>query len=243
MFGDRFHKKTVIISIVILLIALVSYRMLISVNTGGSGIAMSEPSSMSHRRDADRRQQIIAAAWQVISREGISAASLRTIAAEMAATTGLVTRYFPEKQGLLLAALEHAVGFLNREVAAANINLTGKARLDATVLAALPVTKERRLAWKVWVAFMAELPASPELARAHAKFPGSLRQTLVRGLREAQLAGDISPETYPPQMADTLVGQIIGLGVQTTIEPARYPAEKLPGLIAPFYLRMTERPD
>jgi len=203
---------------------------------------MSEQFSMRSGPDADRRQQVIAAAWRVISREGISAASLRTIATEMAATTGLVTRYFPEKQGLLLAALEQAADFLNREVSSANINLKGKARLDATVLAALPITKERRQAWEVWVAFMAELPSAPELAKAHAEFPSSLRQTLVKGLREGQLAGEISPEIYPPQVADSLVSQIIGLGVRAVTDPAHFPAEKLPGMMAPYLFSVTGKP-
>lgn len=188
--------------------------------------------------NAYRRQMIIAATWRVISREGISAASMRTIAAEMAATTGLVTRYFPDKQGLLLAALEQSVGFLNQEVAAANANLTGKARLEATVLAALPVTEERLQAWKVWVAFMAELPGAPDLAGAHAVFTGGLRQTLVKVLREAQLAGQIAPEIYPPHLADMMVFQIIGLGALAVNEPGRYPTHKLPGQIAPFFERL-----
>lgn len=244
MFESSSYKIILMIAIAILLITFAIYPKLIPVNNGPVGIAMSEQSNKRPRlEEGDRRQQIIAAAWRVISREGISAASLRTIAAEMDATTGLITRYFPEKQNLLLAALEQSTGFLNREVATANINLTGKARLEATVLAALPVTQERLKAWKIWVAFMAELPGEPKLARTHAEFPGSLRQTLIKGLREAQLAGDIAPEIYPPQLADGLLSQIIGLGVQATTEPDRYPAAKLPGLIARYYLRMMERPN
>lgn len=192
----------------------------------------------SYRSDEERRQQIIAAAWRVIIREGISAATMRPIAAEMKATTGLVTRYFPEKQGLLLAALEQAAGFLNREIAMATINLTGKARLEAAVLAALPLTEERMRAWKIWVAFMAELPGAPELAQAHAGFPGALRQTLIKGLREAQLAGAVSPEIYPPHQADMLLNQIIGLGARAAIAPRHYPADKQKSLIAAFVAQM-----
>ncbi len=79
-----------------------------------SSISPGRSNRSSYKSDEDRRQQIIAATWRVIRREGISAASLRTISAEMNSTTGLLTRYFPEKQGLLLAALEQAAGFLSR---------------------------------------------------------------------------------------------------------------------------------
>lgn len=237
---------------------------MIQADNGAPGNIMSEQSvrepgrsnRSSYTSDKQRRQQVIAATWRVISREGISAASLRTIAAEMDATTGLVTRYFPEKEGLLLAALEKSVGFLNQEIAMATINLTGKARLEAAVLAALPMTPERLQAWKIWVAFMAELPGAPDLARAHAEFPGApdlasvhaefpggLRQMLVKSMREAQIADEIAAEIYPPQRADMLVIQIIGLGVLAVNEPGRYPAVKLPSLIAPLYNGMIVRPN
>ena len=207
---------------------------------------MSEQSSISpgksnrsnYKSDEERRQQIIAATWRVIRQEGISAASLRTISAGMNSTTGLLTRYFPEKQGLLLAALEQAAGFLSREMEAASATYTGMARVEAAVLAALPVTPERLHAWQVWVAFMGELPGSRDLSAAHAVFPDQLRHILVRGLREAQLDGQIASESYPPQLADMLLNQIIGLGVRGVGEPARYPAEKLPGLIAPLFARL-----
>lgn len=223
---------------------------MIQANDGAPGNIMIEQSvrepgrsnRSSYTSDKERRQQVIAATWRVISQKGISAASLRTIAAEMDATTGLVTRYFPEKEGLLLAALEKSVGFLNQEIATSTINLTGKARLEAAVLAALPMTPERLHAWKIWVAFMAELPGAPDLARVHAEFPGGLRQMLVKSIREAQLASEVAKEIYPPQQADMLVIQIIGLGVLAVNEPGRYPAEKLPSLIAPLYNGMIVRP-
>ncbi len=203
-------------------------------------IGPSRSNRSSYKSDEERRQQIIAATWRVICREGVSAASLRTISAEMNSTTGLLTRYFPEKQGLLLAALEQAAGFLSRDVEAASAIHIGMARVEAAVLAALPLTPERLQAWQVWVAFIGELTGRPELARAHAVFPDKLRQTLVQGLREAQLGGQIAPETYPPQLADILLNQVTGLGVRGVSDPVRYPAEKLPGLIAPFFARLID---
>ncbi len=203
-------------------------------------IGPSRSNRSSYKSDEERRQQIIAATWRVICREGVSAASLRTISAEMNSTTGLLTRYFPEKQGLLLAALEQAAGFLSRDVEAASAIHIGMARVEAAGLAALPLTPERLQAWQVWVAFIGELTGRPELARAHAVFPDKLRQTLVQGLREAQLGGQIAPETYPPQLADILLNQVTGLGVRGVSDPVRYPAEKLPGLIAPFFARLID---
>lgn len=197
----------------------------------------------SYTTDEERRQRVVAAAWRVICRDGITAASLRTIAREMRATAGLVTRYFAEKQGLMLAALQQAAGMLSQQVEAAAASHTGMARVEAVVLAALPVTQLRFQAWQVWVAFMAELPGAPDLGAAHTVFPDRLRQILIQGLREAQLEGRIAAQTHTPQLADMLLNQIIGVGVRAVNAPQRYPAEKLPGLIAPFFAQMVKKPD
>lgn len=188
--------------------------------------------------NAYRRQQVIDATWRVIGRNGITGASLRNIAEDMGLTTGFVTRYFPEKEALLLATLEGAVALLGHDIVDASANHTQMARVEAAVMAALPITDESLAAWQVWVAFWGALPGEPELARAHAVFPDQLRQILVQGLREAQLAGQIAPQTYPPQLADMLLSQIIGVAVRRVSDPVRYPAEKLPGLIAPFFARL-----
>lgn len=188
--------------------------------------------------NAYRRQQVIDATWRVIGRNGITGASLRNIAEDMGLTTGFVTRYFPEKEALLLASLEGVVALLGRDIVDASANHTQMARVEAAVMAALPVTDESLSAWRVWVAFLGALPGEPGLATAHTVFPDQLRQILVQGLREAQLAGQIAPHIYPPQLADMLLNQIIGLGVRAVSDPARYPGEKLPGLIAPFFARL-----
>ncbi len=205
--------------------------------------SLAEPARItrkSYTTDEERRQRVVAAAWRVICREGITAASLRAIAKEMRATAGLVTRYFAEKQGLMLAALHQASGLLRQEVEAAASPYTGMARLEAAVLAALPLNPERFQAWRVWVAFMGELPGAPDLGAAHTVFPDRLRQLLVQGLREAQLDGRIPAQTHTPQLADMLLNQIIGLGVRAVNAPQRYPGEKLPGLIAPFFAWMPQ---
>jgi AcrR family transcriptional regulator len=240
-----------LVAIVILLIAVAIQGRLAPIINGPAVKAMSDQSIIAphkanrsaYRSDEERVQQILAATWRVIGRDGISAASLRTIAAELGATTGLVTRYFPEKQGLLLAALERATSFLSREVETASAPHTGVARLQAVIPAALPVTSEKFQAWQVWIAFMGELPGSPDLGKVHAMFPDRMRRTLVKALREAQLAGRIAPETHIPHLADMLLNQIIGAGVRGINEPGRYPAEKLPEQIAPFFTRIMEKPN
>ena len=64
------------------------------------------PTERQHAHDA--RDRIARACWRLVADQGIAAISLRQIAAEMAVTTGFLTRYFNAKQPLLLHALARA---------------------------------------------------------------------------------------------------------------------------------------
>src|SRR5262249_20218224 len=55
-----------------------------------------------------RRSEFVEAAWRVIRREGLSAATLRRVASEVSFTTGALTHYFSNRQALLVQALRAA---------------------------------------------------------------------------------------------------------------------------------------
>ncbi len=53
-----------------------------------------------------RREEIAQALWRVVRRDGIRAASVRTIAAEAGWSAGAVRYYFPDQDGLLSFAMD-----------------------------------------------------------------------------------------------------------------------------------------
>jgi AcrR family transcriptional regulator len=57
----------------------------------------------------ERRREIARAAWRVMTRDGMTAASVRTVAAEAGLSTGALRHYFADQAGLLLFAAEHTV--------------------------------------------------------------------------------------------------------------------------------------
>jgi AcrR family transcriptional regulator len=60
--------------------------------------------------DHDERRRLIAqAAWRVISRDGVRAASVRTVAAEAGLSTGALRHYFDDHASLLLFAARHSL--------------------------------------------------------------------------------------------------------------------------------------
>ena len=52
-----------------------------------------------------RRRDVSEAVWRVLARHGFGGLTLRAVAAEMGASTGLLTHYFPSKDALVRHAL------------------------------------------------------------------------------------------------------------------------------------------
>jgi AcrR family transcriptional regulator len=57
----------------------------------------------------ERRRLIAQATWRVISRDGVRAASVRTVAAEADLSTGALRHYFDDHASLLLFAARHSL--------------------------------------------------------------------------------------------------------------------------------------
>jgi AcrR family transcriptional regulator len=57
----------------------------------------------------ERRRLIAQATWRVISRDGVRAASVRTVAAEAGLSTGALRHYFDDQSSLLLFAARHSI--------------------------------------------------------------------------------------------------------------------------------------
>ncbi len=57
----------------------------------------------------ERRRQIARATWRVMTRDGVDAASVRTVAAEAGLSTGALRHYFADQASLLLFAARHTV--------------------------------------------------------------------------------------------------------------------------------------
>lgn len=93
----------------------------------------------------ERRREIARAAWRVMTREGVLAVSVRTVAAEAGLSTGALRHYFPDQASLLLFAAEHTVERIAARMAA---ELTDRDRPPLAVVQGLleqllPLDEER----------------------------------------------------------------------------------------------------
>jgi TetR/AcrR family transcriptional regulator, transcriptional repressor of bet genes len=173
---------------------------------------------------AARRAELVDAAWHVIAEEGLEAATMRRIAEAAGCTTGRVTHYFDSKDDMLVAALRE----VHRRAARRMIRHVGRgdvaAVLLAVVLEALPVDEDRRLEWKVWLAFWGRAAADERLRHEQEQ-----RYTQWRGLLD-KLVKRARPHDSAADRCtavDLIAGAIDGLGIQAVLEPATFTGDRL----------------
>ncbi|TDD64424.1 TetR/AcrR family transcriptional regulator [Actinomadura rubrisoli] len=152
---------------------------------------------MPARGDHDaRRRDVSEAVWRVLADRGFAGLTLRAVAAEMGASTGLLTHYFPSKKALVAYALDVAdERTANRPLSDAPDE--GLAALRAALRDVLPLTPSSASMNRVWVGSWDGALADPELsareARRYAAWRARLRPHVAAAVERGELpaASDI----------------------------------------------------
>jgi len=172
-----------------------------------------------------RRDEIVAAAWRVIQREGLEGATIRAIAAEAGASTAIVTHYFQDKKDILKSALRMSQGRIARRRKEALKGLAGIEALEACLAESLPLDDDRRLELHIEISFWARAISDEESATEHLRSHDGWRAVIASLVQECIDLGQISPCDVP-EVADTLVALVDGLGVDALMHPERLPPER-----------------
>lgn len=174
--------------------------------------------------DADAaRGRIAEAACRAIATKGLGRVTMRDIAAEAGATTGMVLNYFENKEAILAAALRQPFQAVRAGIEAQIA--AGTSDLAVILDCMIPATPEARADVAVWVSFWGTLATDEEAralnrtlhsealeiydrALAHAwpetrEWPPHVRQTVRRGivtfLFGLNAGGVTNPGTWPPE--------------------------------------------
>lgn len=164
-----------------------------------------------------RRRDVAEAVWRVLETSGFAGLSMRSVAAEMGATTGLVTHWFGTKEELV----DHALELLHERTDA---SLGEHASLRSRLLAVLPTTDEGRELSRIWVGFWG-------LALVDAGL--SAREAARYERWRAWLRPHVPSETA----IDLLTSSVHGLVVQALFDPERFPPARLEVLVDELLVR------
>ncbi|WP_063838298.1 TetR/AcrR family transcriptional regulator [Saccharothrix sp. ST-888] len=191
------------------------------------------------RGDHDaRRIEVSEAVWRVLAERGFGGLTLRAVAAEMQASTGLLTHYFPNKRALVayaLDVLERRSEERPRPAAAAVAAAAGTGAetggsalemLRAVLLDVLPLTPESRAGNRIWVGSWDVALADPELAAEHAERYRRSRERIAGLVAAAQRSGALPGDRTAAELAASAQSYVLGLVVQALLAPQEFSPER-----------------
>lgn len=166
---------------------------------------------------SQRREEISEATWRVIRQQGITAVSIRTVAAEAHLSTGSLRHVFPRKSDLLAHAMQLTVERVHRRIAVHLSEPDPRTLVLRVIRELLPLDAERRLEMEVNIALVAEAPGDPSLRQARDDAYRAQRQGCERFIHRLTDAGLTRANLDPATAAAALHGLIDGLAMHLLI--------------------------
>ncbi|MDX1694604.1 MAG: transcriptional regulator BetI [Ketobacteraceae bacterium] len=159
-----------------------------------------------------RRRQLIEATIATIERHGFAETTIAGISQAAGLSSGIISHYFGGKNALLAASMRS----LLRELQAVTIVRLRQARTPTERVAAIvaanfaPEQFTPRVC-AAWLAFYAQVPWSPELARLHRVYVRRLRSNLAHAYRQCL------PATEAERAAEGMSALIDGIYVRAAL--------------------------
>lgn len=171
-----------------------------------------------------RREEIARALWRVVRRDGIRAASVRTVAAEAGWSAGAVRYYFPDQDGLVNFAMDLVARRVENRISAIEPNGTATEIALRYLEEVIPLDAERQAEFDVWLSFTAQAQAESgegglreHLGPVHDGLRG-LCASLVEGLAKA---GGLRDDLDLDLEVERLHALLDGLSLHAVIQPDR----------------------
>lgn len=162
-----------------------------------------------------RRDELIAAVWQLIADEGLAAVTIRRVAERSGWSSGAVRHYLPTRQAILEAAAQRVAEQIEGRLRAVRAD-DPREGLVALLAAVLPIDEPMRQASVVWLAFVGQAAsdASPDDIRGIVY--RDLHTVLVGVLTQAAASG-FSVDGGPAAAASELQALVDGLTVHVLL--------------------------
>jgi AcrR family transcriptional regulator len=174
-----------------------------------------------------RRTELAEAVWRVIRREGLAAASVRSVAREAGTSMGSLRHWFTSQDELLRFAMTLVMQRARARVekAAAGGNPL-RSRVLRMLEETLPLDAERRAEAEVWLALTARALVDGELAALRDRSGAELRDLCAAAVRLLAEAGEIRPGADQDLETERLYAVLDGLALHALTAPSALPAER-----------------
>ena len=170
----------------------------------------------------DRRQEILAAAAQVITDRGLAETRIQDIAETCGVSTGLILYYFESKDRLLVEALTYANDQfylrLSREL---RKNPSAKAQLDRLIELSVPgLLPEFSFLdeWALWVEIWVRALRDPEMAKEHEVLNRRWRRSIADIVRHGRSTGEFPAGVDADELGIQVGAVVDGLAIQVLMD-------------------------
>ncbi len=185
-----------------------------------------------------RRADVAEAVWRVLASHGFGGLTMRAVAAELGASTGLLTHYFAGKRELVRYAHEVAAERTDTRPLM-KAEAPGLAALRVALLNVLPITPESAAMSRVWVSFWDAALGDESLSEAQRTRYERWRGRLREYVEEARQRGELASDATPADVAVEAAAFAHGLVVQALFDPERLPADRQLTLLDNFMAGLT----
>lgn len=169
---------------------------------------------------------------------GFAGLTLRAVAAEVGATTGLLTHYFPTKHALV----EYALDLLEQRTVSRPRPRRqageGLAAVRDALLDILPLTPEATDSNRIWVSSWDTALSDPVLSTGYARKYAQSRDRLTERVAAAQELDELPPGG-PADIAAGAQAFVLGLVVQVLFDPAAFPPQRQVELLDDYLAALT----
>jgi AcrR family transcriptional regulator len=187
-----------------------------------------------------RRADVAEAVWRVLAAHGFGGLTMRAVATELGASTGLLTHYFTNKRELVRYANEIAAERTEDRPRLSSAE-PGLAALRTALVNVLPLTPDGVVMSRVWVSFWDAALGDEVLGQAQRARYERWRGRLRACVADAQSRGELPSEPPPDDVAVEAAAFAHGLVVQALFDPARLPAARQLALLDHFLTALTSR--
>lgn len=172
----------------------------------------SENEEPAGERTEDRRERILHAALEVFACRGFHQAQLDEIAKAAGVGKGTIYRYVPDKEGLLLEAIRHAMQVHERRVRErVEAARDTRERLYQLFYQDLAYFRENETLARVFFAERAALGFGRSFTKGMAELRQSRRKLLLAVLGEGQRDGTLRQDVAAEHLAHVVMGMVGGV--------------------------------
>lgn len=176
--------------------------------------------------EAERKEQILAAACEVVSENGFKSLRIADVAKRAGTSTGTVHYYFDTKRDLMHAAFDwNFTQSINRRRGIIESTASPSQRLRDFIESYLPAG-DTIGAWRVWAELWVEALHDPDLQELNERVYGEWRRAVAAIIRDGQDAGEFL-EGDPVIFANGLIGMIDGLSLQVLLGSRSMSADRM----------------